>query len=355
MVKYIAVDSGKFATKLAVYDKKKNKTSIFKFRTKTGAGSFDDDSLEKNTFIAEIDGVTYKIGNGAITEADLQTSKKSESHRLCTLSALAMCASCDEVDEMHVAIGIPVKEWEVVEKRNEYKNYILPDGEISVTMKTKSDEPPKTKRFKIVSKYVFPESVGALYLDRTMDYKDSTAAVIDIGNLNINCTCWNSFELDRQYSLTDELGGNILIAGLSQELSAQFSRCDENLVARVLTLPKEERKLCPVRPNPKTEEDSRKVIDNYLLEHVKTIKRRCDSKHWSLDFMNLVFIGGTSKLLKNEIYEVFGECVYIPDEPEYANVIGFLRLLGAKVLDEIIPFPEKKESTKAKENKEKSA
>ncbi len=71
-------------------------------------------------------------GNGAVKEAELNTSKTSEIHKICTLTAIAMCVSKDEVDEVCVAAGIPVKEWENVEKRAEYKAYIFPKGEISL-------------------------------------------------------------------------------------------------------------------------------------------------------------------------------------------------------------------------------
>lgn len=352
MNRYLAVDSGKFATKLAVYNPEKEDTKTFQFRTKIGEGSFEDDSLERNTMIVEINGTTYKIGNGATIQAELETTKQSEIHKACTLTAIAMCTSNDEIDDVHVAIGIPVKEWEVVAKRNEYKMFMLPEGEITVAVKTKAEEKPIKKTFRIASRYVFPESMGTLYLDRMAEYTDSTVAVIDIGNLNINCTVWNALELDKEYSLTDELGGNILISGLSQELSAEFGRCDEKTVAKALMQPLEERKLIPNRPNPDVENRSKEMIDKYLLEHVKLIRRRCDAKHWSLDFMKLMFIGGTSRLLKNEIIKVFGDEVYIPEKPEYANVVGFLRLLCAKTLDTVIPLPE---TNKTAEKAEKSA
>ena len=356
MERYISVDSGKFATKLGVYNPQKEDTKTFQFCTKIGDGSFEDDSLERNTMIVEIDGNTYKIGNGATTQAELETSKQSEIHKICTLTAIAMCTSKDEVDDVHIAIGIPVKEWEVVQKRNEYKAYMLPEGEITVLIKTKAEEEPVKKTFRIVSRYAFPESMGALYLDRMAEYSDSTVAVIDIGNLNVNGTVWNSLEIDKDYSLTDELGGNILINGLSQELSAEFGRCDEKYVTKVLMQPIEDRKLKPNRPNPDVEKRSKEMIDKYLIEHVKLIRRRCDAKHWSLDFMKLMFIGGTSRLLKNEIIQVFGDEVYIPERAEYANVIGFLRLLCAKTLNIVIPLPDtKKETEKDAKKVEKSA
>lgn len=336
---YIAVDSGKYATKVAVYNPATNETKAFKFKTRFGTGSFQDDALETNTVIAEYDGNVYKIGNGAPNEAVLETSKASEIHKVCTLAAIAMCTSSNAVDDVHVAIGIPVKEWENVEKRIEYKDYILPEKEVSMKIMMKSDSEVLDKKFRIVSRHVYPESQGALFLKKVAPISGGTVAVMDLGNLNINCTCWNHRELDRQYSLTDELGGNILISGLSQELSAAFSRCDETYVAKVLKQPLEDRYLKPNRPNPEVETLSREMINDYLLNHVKMIRRKCDAKHWSLDFMDIVFIGGTSDLLRHEIKEVFGESSYIPSHPEYANVAGFLRVMCAKFMDKVIDIP----------------
>lgn len=335
MKRYIAVDSGKYATKVAVYDENTDKTSVFKFRTKISDGSFADDAVESATVISEYEGRTYKVGNGAIKEAELNTSKTSEIHKICTLTAIAMCTSSNEVDEVYVAAGIPVKEWENVEKRNEYKAYIFPQGDITVKLMNDKQEVTE-KTFRIVSRHVYPETQGALFLDDVFPVSDETVAVVDIGNLNVNGTCWNHREIDRIYSLTDELGGSILISGLSQELSAEFSRCDENYVARVLKQPLENRKLIPNKTNHEVEEKSKVMIDRYLKDFVGLIKRRCDSKHWSLDYMTLVFIGGTSKILTKEIKEVFGEEVVIPEKPEFANVLGFLRIMCGKVMNKMI-------------------
>lgn len=335
MKRYIAVDSGKYATKVACYIPDSEKIEKFKFRTKISDGNFKDDAVETATMVVEYEGKTYKIGNGAVKEAELNTSKTSEIHKICTLTAIAMCVSKDEVDEVCVAAGIPVKEWENVEKRAEYKAYIFPEGEISLKIMD-SQLNPVTKTFKIVSRHVYPETMGALYLDNVVENSNDAVAIIDLGNLNVNGTYWNRRELDRQYSFTDELGGSILISGLSQELSAEFSRCDENYVAKVLKQPLEHRMLVPNRPNPEIEKRSKEMITDYLIDFVNLIKRRCDAKHWSLDFMTLVFIGGTSKILVNEIRDVFGEETVIPDDPEYANVVGFLRIMCGKVLHKMI-------------------
>lgn len=339
MERFIAVDSGKYATKVAAYIPETDEVKAFKFRTRMGWGNFDDDALEASTVIIEYNGKVYKIGNGAEKEAALETTKSSEIHRLCVITAIAMCVGDSGEDEVHAAVGIPVKEWENVEKRMEYKQYILPDDKVTVRLMIRNETEPVTRSFTIVSRHVYPESQGALFLKKVAPLSNGTVAIMDLGNLNINCTCWNHRELDRQYSLTDELGGNILISGLSQELSAAFSRCDETYVAKVLKQPKEKRYLKPNRPNEEVERLSKEMIDDYLMNHVKLIRRKCDAKHWSLDFMNLVFIGGTSDLLKEEIKTVFGEASYIPKNPEFANVSGFLRIMCAKFMDKVINIP----------------
>lgn len=336
---FVAVDSGKYATKVAFYNPEKDEVRTFKFRTRMGAGNFNDDALETSTVIVEMNGNVYKIGNGAPSEAALETSKASEIHKICTLTAIAMCVGDNEISDVHVAIGIPVKEWENVDKRIDYKNFILPDGDISARIMLRNDMAPVERNFRIVSKHVYPESQGALFLRKVAPESNGTVAVMDFGNLNINCTCWNHRELDRQYSITDELGGNILISGLSQELSAAFSRCDETYVAKVLKQKREDRCLKPNRPNPAIEEQSRKMIDEFLINHVKAIRRKCDAKHWSLDYMTIVFIGGTSDLLRHEINAVFGDTSYIPPHPEFANVAGFLRVMCSKFMDKVIDIP----------------
>lgn len=340
MEHYIAVDSGKLATKVAVFSLEnskeinKNTVKTFSFKTKMSPGSFADDAIEGGTFICEIDGKVYKLGNGAKQEAPLETSKKSEIHRICTLAAIAMSASHDKIDNVYVAIGMPVDEFGLMDKRQAYKDYILPEGPITVRLKKNSEGEILTKKINIVGRYVYPESAGALYLD-PVKYEKKTVGVGDFGNLNINLSLWDNFDYDANYSFTDEMGGRILLAGLSQELSSRFGRVKENYVLKVLL--QERRCLIPNNGNKSIEDESQKIIDEYLINFVKEIRRKCDAKQWSIDFIPLAFIGGTAGLLRKEICEVFGENVTIYENPEYVNALGFLHRLCAYKLGISLP------------------
>lgn len=329
--KYVAVDSGKYQTKLCTYEKGADMKRQ-KFRTKISPGTFDDDMIGAGTFIVQVDGGdVFKIGREAKQEAVLESSKKSEIHKICTLAAIALSCGSGEHDGVNVAIGIPYQICQVPEERLDYKKYILgaPGEKHTVKIKTNGNADPVTSVFTINRQLVYPEGIGVLY-EHPSKFNDGPTGIVDIGNLNINALHTASFDVFGESCFSDELGGKILIANLAQTLTSELgSRCDENLVAATLLKEKDARHLTSKKGNTDLEKKSREIIDREVLEHVAAIKRGCDSKHWPIEFMNTVCLGGTAKLLRNEIYEVFGEDTFIPDQPEYVNVCGFLKKMCA--------------------------
>lgn len=335
--RFIAIDSGKFATKVAEYNPEKKSVKKFSIRTKANDGDFRDDAIENATVVVEIDGHVYKIGNGARgTGASLDTNKASDVHRLCTLTALATLASSKEKDEIYVAVGLPAKDWADVSKRMDYKEYILPDGEVTVSIKKDSASPVVEKTFIIKKKFAFPESMGALFMDETKSFVSPTSiiGVLDIGNLNLNATLWQGTELIQDKSLTDELGGAILIQELAQELSTNITACDELVTANILKADVENRCLpSGMGLSDEQIEESRSLIQRVLKNHAERVKRDCRARGWSLDVTRIIAIGGTSKDLENELNEVFGNITILEDS-SYCNVLGYLRMMCAQV-DEI--------------------
>lgn len=331
MERFIAIDSGKFATKVAEYSKENKTVKKYSIRTKMSEGDFLDDALEKNTYIVEVDGQVYKIGNGARGNgAELTTDKKTDTHKVCVLAVLAMMASSTEVDTINVAIGLPADEWANTAKRAEFKKYILPEGEVSVKIKKDSASDPVTKKFNIGRKYVFPESIGALFSDEMYDLIEPTTitGVIDIGNLNLNATYWQGTELVQDKSVTEEMGGAILIQNLSQALEDKICLCDDMITANVL---KSKDKKLPVGFGITEEqaEKSKIIVKNILKSHAQEVRRFCDKKKWPLNVMRVVAIGGTSKDIEEELKESFSNIVVLSNS-EFCNVLGFLRILCAQ-------------------------
>lgn len=330
MTGYVAVDCGKYNTKADAFSPERGEQRL-RYRTKISDGTFDDDMFEKGTFIVQIDdGPVYKVGNEAKTEPSMETSKKSDIHQICTMTAIAMAAGKMQADEVVVAIGMPLQIASIPEERLEYKEFILgPEGGVHhVRIKADCSAPPVEVTFTIKKRFVYPESIGVLY--EYPQKVDGPTAIIDIGNLNTNNTYTDGFHIITESCFTDELGGKILISGLAQQLTSELRmRCDDNLAASTLLRPYEDRCLRARNRDPEIEMRSREIIDNYLLDHVNAIKTKCDTRHWPLDFMNIICVGGTSRLLAREIEMVFGENSFIPETPEFVNVCGFLKRICA--------------------------
>lgn len=344
MQRYIAVDSGKFATKVAEYLIADDTVRKFSIRTKVSDGDMRDDAIEEHTVVVEIDGNVYKIGNGARgAGVALDTDKKTDVHKLCTLTALATVASAKDVDVFDVAIGLPAKDWAVVSKRMDFKDYILPEGEMSITIKKDSTSEPVKKTFKIRNRFVFPESIGALFMDETIGFISPTSitGVLDMGNLNLNATLWQGTELVQDKSSTAELGGAILIQELSQEISSNITACDELITANILKEPVERRHL-PDDMNLSSDQVqlSAELIKRVTTDHAQKVKRTVRARNWSLDITRLIAIGGTSQDIENDLKEVFGENITVLPNSNYCNVLGYLRMMCARIpeIDKIIPL-----------------
>lgn len=324
-MKLIAIDSGKYETKVAVCDSDKKFYKEFKFRTKMDNGRFDDDMLGRGTYIAEIDGgKTLRIGADATVETDKVTSKMDDIHKSATLLAIALCVSEKKKEDVVVAIGIPYSICADVEARNRYKEFILPSGtEHTVKVKKSASEEPVTVNFSVSKRYVYPESIGAMY--EYPEYFKDVAGIIDIGNVNRNGTYINTRSITHSYSFTDEHGGQDLVSSLADKLTVEIgSRCTSDLVAKILKKPYNERFLVSKSGDKAVQEKSKKIIDEHMLEYANGIKKLCDTRTWSLDFMDLVAIGGTAALLKKELKEVFGNNIIVPEQAEMINARGFL-------------------------------
>ena len=344
--RYIAIDSGKFATKVAEYNPTTKTIKKFSIRTKVNDGDFRDDAIENATVVIEYAGHVYKVGNGARgTGAALDTNKATDVHKLCVLTALATLASSKEVDEINVAVGLPAKDWADVSKRVDFKDYILPEGEIKMSIKTGSTAPTTEKTFKIVNRFVFPESIGALFMDEVINDITPTTitGVLDIGNLHLNATLWQGTELLQDKSLTDELGGAILIQELAQEISTNITSCDDFIAANILKSDAEDRHLPDnMGLAPEQVEESRVLIQRVLKNHAERIKRDCRARGWSLDLTKIVAIGGTSADIRAELQEVFSNITVLSDS-SYCNALGYLRMMCARIeeIGEVIPLDTK--------------
>ena len=260
------------------------------------------------------------------------------------MTALASVASTKEKDEFYVAVLLPAKSWAKVSEREDFREFILPSGEVTVKIKAKGDSPVLTKTFVIKKKYVFPESMGALFMDETIENVSPTSVmgVLDIGNLNLNNTLWQGTDLVQDKSSTADLGGSILIQEIAQEISTNVTTCDEMIAAIILKtgeLP------YGMNATKEQEEEILKIVAKVKRQHAEKVKRICHSRNWSLELMNLVAIGGTSKDIEPELKEAFGKNLVVLENTEYVNVLGALRMMCSRELDTVINISKTEKKT----------
>lgn len=128
-MKFIAVDSGKYATK-AITIKADGTEKILVFRTKM------EETIKKEaqgkSYIVTFRGKKYIIGEQAETNS-AKSSKAEELHKICTYTALHQLVNSGE--ELVVALGCPLATYENPESREAYRRYMFPEKQIDVQVK----------------------------------------------------------------------------------------------------------------------------------------------------------------------------------------------------------------------------
>lgn len=334
MADYIAIDCGKYNTKVNSYDGSSEKQ--FAFRTKFSEGTFDDDMVGKGSYIVQIDdGPVYKVGFKGRISPDMEDSKKTDIHRVCSLAAAAIALGDGEHIDVHAAIGMPVSKIDIVKERKEYKDFIFGEDGVTHNITYMGDDLVKhSVSLRFTVRNVYPEGIGVVYEHSRKC--GGQVGVIDIGNLNVNALYVNAGIPEDDMCFTDKGGGNEIMDSLANELTRLLgSTVTPNIVAQALLIPTKpghtyaDRHLVTAGGrNKEAEAKSKEIIDRELRNHVESIRAKCKSiGKWPLDFMNIVFVGGTTALLQKELRECFGENCFIPDDPAFENARGFLKLL----------------------------
>ena len=319
MTRTIAIDSGKFATKVSMAAGI-GTIDHLSFKTQMTEGVEKVDVGGDGTFSVEFEGKKYLVGDQARGQS-FDRSKQNDLHRISTYVGVAMMMkkAGGFNDNVKLAIGCPLSIYINQDARQRYKDFIAPAGK-RVVIKVDGIE----YTFTIVASYVFPESSGVIYLNSSK-YRDGIVGVIDIGGLNANCCIYDKlvpkYGADSMFTL--EMGGNILTSNIMTSLESEFNTSipelfyDQVMRDGCIKIDKEA---------------SARRIEELKVEHVRAIMTECKRHKWATDLMDVVFTGGTSFLLKDEIQKVFPTAIidHLDSEACFKNADGFLQQLLVK-------------------------
>ena len=312
-IKYVAADCGKANTKVFMYDVKTSNTANIIIATNVApVNSLVKASMGESQYIVSIDIDDENISGewmiGAVGgESSYSNSKKDRIHKIMALVGIALITQ--NGDTVVPAIGCPISIFEDEQQKAELYDYLIPDGRVDIRVNG-------VDHFFYVEKekgMVFPESFGALFLfpDR---FTDQTG-VVDIGGLNMNASFFNGMKLDPDLCTTEKLGCSAIVSALRKKLNAL---CDASYDDRRIE------SFLKAGTVPSFVEGN-KVIEDVLTMHVDKIDRVL--KDWDTSKIDMIFIGGTSRLLEKHILERYGDRAFIPEDTDFINCKGFLKAM----------------------------
>ncbi|WP_026659589.1 ParM/StbA family protein [Butyrivibrio sp. AC2005] len=310
-IKTLAVDSGKYATKACI-EGSDGKVNKLKFLTRMDEGK--ENLGDSESYSVQYEGNRYLLGRQAVTW-NPDRSKKSDIHRIATYAAIANLVG--NGDQVNVGVGCPLSIYMNPAARKNYKEFLVPHGkQVNITVNRKPTQ------FTIKRSFVFPESSGMIHMHPEI-YGNDTIGVIDIGGLNANCCIYDEMipKNDVNSMFTLEEGGHVLFARVKAELE---SACEVSLSDILMD------KIMRDGFIHSAPEVSAQIIKRNKRAHVVRIFNECKKNGWPLENMKVVFTGGTSALLKEEIEDVFPwvDLSCLSEEGEFTNAVGFL--LGTK-------------------------
>lgn len=318
MDRYISVDCGKAETKICVRINSDSSIAKSKFATRVierfnGDGFESMDATKTGCFKVSYDGHDYAVGNFVTDEDGFTSNNNSKNdiiHKVATLTAIASVVNNGDV--VRVVIGCPVGLFSNKANREKYLAALLPKGRVDISVNGAE------KHFTITQTFVLPESCGTIYTcDDKFDNK--SVGIIDIGGLNINCSVYDNRTLVVESCFTEQLGRKILVENVKKAIETktetEFHAYEiERFIQQGYITNKDSN----------YEEESKEFVKEHLKSHIEKIWKVCKAHHWNLDYMNLIFIGGTSIMLRNNIFAEYPKA-FIPDEANFINAEGFLR------------------------------
>ena len=306
MEKIIAVDPGKFAIKAACADSDQVLTYRSKLYTLSENESFDP---QGNSVLITYNGVQYIIGDQG-SHADLNFSKNTILHKVGLMAALSQFVK--NGDTVRLVLGCPASIYKDKKAREEYKDYMTDGGTLSFETSTESFQ------ISITSTLVLPESSGAPYV-YPQYFKDSRVAVVDIGGLNMNFSIYNNLVLELDSMRTVDYGGYMIEDNVKNQFSGRFG------VALAQADYEQVLKNDGLYVNGKINPESTELFHSILHDFARDISKVIKSFDYDISLMKVIFIGGSSNLLKDYITEFIPHAM-IRNESAHVNVLGFLKV-----------------------------
>lgn len=306
MERIIAVDPGKFAIKTAASDS----PTVTTLRSKIYALN-DNESFEPqgNSVYITYDGKNYIFGEQGVA-VDQDFSKQTILHKIGLMAALSKYIK--DGDSVRLILGCPASIYKDKKAREDYRDYMTDKGNLKFETNTDQFD------ISIVSTLVLPESSGAPFVYPKY-FDKSRVAVVDIGGLNLNFSVYNNLVLELDSMRTVNYGGYMVEDNVKTKFSGRYGvALHQNDYEQVLL---NDGLFRNGTIDPESTEFLHEIYHDFAANIAKVVK----SFDYDLSLMKVLFIGGSSALLKDYIAEFIPHAL-IQSDCAHVNVLGFLEV-----------------------------
>ncbi|MGG1289840.1 ParM/StbA family protein [Bacillus smithii] len=317
---FIAIDSGKYATKAMM--EYKGKTYISVFRTKMQEVSDVGVDIQPNSFKIEFDGKQYLLGD-MVSEnrSDFNLSKETLIHKIAIYTAIVeLMKKANAYFQnvyLHVAVNVPIHVYKNKTLKDSFKEYIENKNK---TIFIRIND--KTHVFNLNDITICFEGMGLVYVN-TQEYSKHSSAIIDIGGLNTTYCIFNGIQPEFNSMTVSPYGTNTLKATLEQELVQKFNM---NVSASDL---EQIIKKGYFSHMGKIYNNSRDLIEKIKKNHLEHILNYAKQHGYTFNQDKIFFSGGGALLLQKEIQDVFPNATTVIN-PQFANVKSFMEIIKVK-------------------------
>lgn len=290
-----AIDAGKFNFKFLDH---RNKVDIF--RTKMDEVKTVTPKMEYMKY----NGKLYNLGNEA-SSSDSSPSKATLTHKLNIYYALIRNGYSGV--KVNLSLGTPMKYFQNPIANQEFIDYIREDGKVEVEF--------RGQKHTILINHilVLPESSGMLYngLVNYQIYSNKYFGLIDIGGLDAQGCIYSLGAPQLDTIMNSELGSNKLMSDIVDRLNSEINgaRYSTAQIEALIELHFNQGQ----ETTNENDKEACKVIEACMEEHLTKILNKCKEKHWNIGYMDLVFTGGGSELMRGFIeskgYIVSDNCI----------------------------------------------
>lgn len=315
----VAVDAGKGYCKVAYVQLNKERKPIGDVKLLDFPTRYESYSLLRDgvDYLELQDGTKVFVGDEVLAEGtSTDNSKNEDIHRYCIYKALAKILG--NGDTANVVIGCPIDIFKNQEQVGVYLNNMIPKGELRFKFNGRD------VHFTIDKRSVAGEAF--CYISNTPLLHTGKVGIVDLGYLNLNACQFFNGKYVQGTEKTQKCGCGEFVRRIEQNLlSEEFlaDYVDKDYIVQYIS------DGCIKGYGDEIQEKSKEIIDNVVKEVFGRIKAAITVGSWSnYKTIKLVFVGGTSVLLRNYIMEEFPSATVLQDnEARFANVKAFLTII----------------------------